>query len=178
MVKLKEEKSGTYKEILDDTGYLSSYLGLTYLIKSSRATGIENLAEARNKKTLNFMKSRLNHMEAFFKENLPAEDWPFFKLSIQLYRNMLDFNPITSGELINGWHNFQRLLYDNDLVITGYTRANSSSPWSLVEVPINEMDLPSYVVTRGCNAGLSNFNTMVSGKSPAASKSRSSTGTK
>lgn len=169
IVILREQKSGRYQEIVDDTGYVGVHLGVTSLSKDADRNG---KTVPNSHPTVQFLQARVEYMKKYFSQNLPADMRRPVKAAESLEK-ALQADPVSTDQLTSAISEFSGALYEDKIEITAAERKSPSEKFG-EEVPFNQLGLPTYLRMRsmGCNAGISSFNTSIS-KSGGATASSS-----
>lgn len=169
IVNLREVKSDSFQELIDDTGYVSVHLAITRLAKDARATQIKELSEPNE--TLGFLRSRITAMDEYFIKHLDSATRKQFSQASEKLKNAVNQKPVRTDELVGGISEINGFLYQSGIEIQASQRKSANDTFS-AEIPLQDIKLPTYIVTRsvGCNAGIDGFNTTVS-KSPQRSGS-------
>lgn len=173
IIHLREIKSDSLQELIDDTGYVSVHLAITRLAKDAREQKTKTITEPSE--TLNFLRARVDHMKSYFKAHLDPAMNAKFKAAIEKLEESLKEKPATSDALVAGISDINSFFYDSKIEIMASQRKSVGEAFS-EEIPLSDIKLPTYVVTRsiGCNAGISSFNTNIP---KAATPGRSRSGT-
>ena len=176
IVNMRGDKSDSFQEIVDDTGYVSVHLAVTRLAKEGRASQSKTVPDGSE--TLDFLKTRVAALDTYFSTNLDSTMKKPFSAAIEKLKSAINEKPAKTDALVAGISDLNGFLYESKIEIVASQRKSPNEAFS-DEIPLNDIKLPSYVVTRsvGCNAGIGTFNTSIPKATGSKPKARTGLGT-